>query len=701
MFLKMKGLKKVVSGLVATVIAMSSLVTSVGAEGDTTNAEAAFSLKYLDSLPKEGEENFNEFLKLPDIKKLDEKREKNVKHKDGTIENVKINEEEVYGKIREKVNEIKKNVDEKKFEKEILDENIRKEYESLPEKMKIARAIYEWVANKIEYDYESYENIKKYCTDILAYDELAIKPQDAFFVYEKKMGVCAGKADLTALMMKMAEIPSTYIVSTIDNEGIDHAFNAIYLEGNNGDRKGWVLLDPTWGASKSDRNLREPVELVDMGPYQNLSGCFDWNSGQASSLIGHIGVWQKKCDESKMERHNDYVQQFEKILKEAFDEYRGEIKEQNMYLQATQEGNLQEIIDKVNEKIKPKINKLNEQFTDIIRLIDFNFYLFAMGPNTGETRTYTICTKSKTSVSIDEVKKIKLEDKKMDRQQQFSANLSNFKEFFPSFYDNKLSFQDDNKKIIAHRSHKIKEIYNHGDSISMNNCHKNIYQHVLNINGAEYRMDGTEGESHVTLSGDDKKPATNIKIPSDIVGMPLHIGGGIESIDLQGDETLNLSVANMLKKINAEKSNKYFVKDNILYSKETNEIAGIYNTSGTIEDGITYCIDLDDSGKKAKNIYLFADFSKKQDLNVKIPEFLKKFNLPINIHGCDYKRCGMGALTLERDEIVDLSEACGFKYIDITNSTRYEKRDGKIFDKKLNKELELRENKKVAIINNK
>ena len=141
----MKGLKKVVSGLVAAIMVMSSLVTSVGAEGDTTNAEAAFSLKYLDSLPKEGEENFNEFLKLPDIKKLDEKREKNVKHKDGTIENVKINEEEVYGKIREKVNEIKKNVDEKKFEKEILDENIRKEYESLPEKMKIARAIYEWM----------------------------------------------------------------------------------------------------------------------------------------------------------------------------------------------------------------------------------------------------------------------------------------------------------------------------------------------------------------------------------------------------------------------------------------------------------------------------------------------------------------------------------------------------------------------------
>ena len=146
MFLKMKGLKKVVSGLVATVIAMSSLVTSVGAEGDTTNAEAAFSLKYLDSLPKKEDANFDEFLKLPDTERLQEKRVSVVKHKNGTTENVKINEKEVYGKIQQEVNEIKKNVEEKKFEKEILDENIRKEYESLPEKMKIARAIYEWIS---------------------------------------------------------------------------------------------------------------------------------------------------------------------------------------------------------------------------------------------------------------------------------------------------------------------------------------------------------------------------------------------------------------------------------------------------------------------------------------------------------------------------------------------------------------------------
>ncbi len=108
MFLKMKGLKKVVSGLVATVIAMSSLVTSVGAEGDTTNAEAAFSLKYLDSLPKKEDANFDEFLKLPDTERLQEKRVSVVKHKNGTTENVKINEKEVYGKIQQEVNEMKK-----------------------------------------------------------------------------------------------------------------------------------------------------------------------------------------------------------------------------------------------------------------------------------------------------------------------------------------------------------------------------------------------------------------------------------------------------------------------------------------------------------------------------------------------------------------------------------------------------------------
>ena len=198
--MKIKGLKKVVSGLVATIMVMSSALTSVGAKWYPTEAETLFGLSYLKTLPKKGQANFDKFLEIPDISKLDENRVSPVKHKDGTQKDVEIDEKKVYGQIQEKVNKIVYDVDNDNFEKAILDENRRKEYKNLPRYMKIAGAIYEWVANKIKYDYESTEN-----------DESGKKPfrkpQDALFVYQKELGVCTGKANLIDLMMRMAKIP--------------------------------------------------------------------------------------------------------------------------------------------------------------------------------------------------------------------------------------------------------------------------------------------------------------------------------------------------------------------------------------------------------------------------------------------------------------------------------------------------------------
>ncbi len=246
----MKGLKKVVSGLVATVIAMSSLVPSVGAEDDTTKAEIEFSLKYLDSLPKKGEENFDEFLKLPDINKLKENREDPVKHKDGSIENVKINEKNIYDQINGKVKKLTKNVDDSTPKSGMTEDEIEdgiengkiSQYYKLPRNWRIADEIYRWVASNIEYDYESIEKDENG-------KESFRKPQDAVFVfaYDKKgKGVCEGKANLVNLMMRMAGIPSLLVTSIEDSDGESHAYNAIYLEeDNNPNRTGWTLLDST------------------------------------------------------------------------------------------------------------------------------------------------------------------------------------------------------------------------------------------------------------------------------------------------------------------------------------------------------------------------------------------------------------------------------------------------------------------------
>ena len=118
----LKKVKRVVSGLVATAMTMSCFAISVAAEGDTTNAEVAYSLKYLDRLPKNGESGFDEFLKLPNTEKLDSKRTCDVKYKNGKIEEVDIDEKMVCGEIENKVKDIEGKVDKGEFENEITDE---------------------------------------------------------------------------------------------------------------------------------------------------------------------------------------------------------------------------------------------------------------------------------------------------------------------------------------------------------------------------------------------------------------------------------------------------------------------------------------------------------------------------------------------------------------------------------------------------
>ena len=81
--------------------------------------------------------------------------------------------------------------------------------------------------------------------------------------------------------------------------------------------------------------------------------------------------------------------------------------------------------------------------------------------------------------------------------------------------------------------------------------------------------------------------------------------------------------------------------------------------------------------------------------NAKIPEYLTQLNVPIKIFG------GIESLILERDEILDLLWASDLKSIDITKSTRYEEKDGKVIDKILKTELEFPQNSKIEIINSK
>lgn len=84
--MKRKILRKFVAALCFVIMAVSNLAISVGAV-DTTKAEIEFSLKYLYSLPKKREASFNNFLKFPNIEKLDSKKKCNVKYKGAKVDN--------------------------------------------------------------------------------------------------------------------------------------------------------------------------------------------------------------------------------------------------------------------------------------------------------------------------------------------------------------------------------------------------------------------------------------------------------------------------------------------------------------------------------------------------------------------------------------------------------------------------------------
>lgn len=79
----------------------------------------------------------------------------------------------------------------------------------MPANMRVAEAIYRWVADNIQYDYDSLANGKNKSTG----GTVSLrKEQDPLYVFDKKTGVCAGKSNLINLMMRLAEIPSAIVV---------------------------------------------------------------------------------------------------------------------------------------------------------------------------------------------------------------------------------------------------------------------------------------------------------------------------------------------------------------------------------------------------------------------------------------------------------------------------------------------------------
>ena len=106
------------------------------------------------------------------------------------------------------------------------------------------RAIYNWVATNIYYDYPAYRNELNNVQDVAA-------PQSAFVVMDRKRGVCGGYTTLTVALLRAAGIPAKGISGVVNSDkNVGHAWSQAWLSSE----KRWVIMDTTWGSGNKYDN---------------------------------------------------------------------------------------------------------------------------------------------------------------------------------------------------------------------------------------------------------------------------------------------------------------------------------------------------------------------------------------------------------------------------------------------------------------
>ena len=115
----------------------------------------------------------------------------------------------------------------------------------------MAKAIHDWVADNIYYDYDAYNHI----LDVLSKDNVSFNREkygyfSAVETLEKKHGVCEGYANLTAALLRAVGIPAKYVVGrTAAADGNEAKASHAWCEAFVGGK--WIIIDTTWDSWNS------------------------------------------------------------------------------------------------------------------------------------------------------------------------------------------------------------------------------------------------------------------------------------------------------------------------------------------------------------------------------------------------------------------------------------------------------------------
>ena len=106
------------------------------------------------------------------------------------------------------------------------------------------RAIHDWVATNIYYDYPAYRGELDLAGDVSS-------PQSPFVVLDRKRAVCGGYAATTVALLRAVGIPAKSISGVVKSDNkVGHAWSQAWLSSE----KRWVIMDTTWASGNKYDN---------------------------------------------------------------------------------------------------------------------------------------------------------------------------------------------------------------------------------------------------------------------------------------------------------------------------------------------------------------------------------------------------------------------------------------------------------------